>query len=81
MQLTAEQIKLVNILEQFYRKPVTTESALLYTTADIFSRLQSIYPSDTYTLEDLFNVLTYLEFETIDSITYRQIMWYIQEQK
>jgi hypothetical protein len=79
--LTAEQIKLINILEQFYQKPVTTETELLYTTAQIFSRLQSVYPSDTYTGEDVYQVLTYLGFEWIDSVTYQCIMWCIQERQ
>lgn len=80
MQLTEEQIKLVNILENFFRKPDHAESPLLYSTADIYYRLQSVYPSPSYTPEDVYVVLIYLKFETIDS-TSRKIVWLIQDKE
>ncbi|MBS7565094.1 hypothetical protein KHS38_11825 [Mucilaginibacter sp. Bleaf8] len=79
--LTPEQIKLINIFEKFYQKPVSTETELLYTTAQIFTRLQSLYASDKYTTEDVYQVLTYLKYEWIDSVTHQCIIWCIQERQ
>lgn len=81
MDLTEEQIKLVNILEQFYQKPVSTETQMLYSTSQVFTRLQSVYTSDAYREEDVYAVLNYLIFDWMDSVTYQCIMWCIQERE
>jgi hypothetical protein len=78
MELTEEQIKILNILLDFYQKPADTSSPLLYSTAEIFLRLQSVYPSEKYEPQDVYNIMRYSGFDFIDS-TSRKILWMIQE--
>ncbi|WP_374949613.1 hypothetical protein [Mucilaginibacter sp.] len=78
MDLTAEQIKLVNLVERFYSKPADAILPVLYSTGEIFSRLQSIYPSDQYNPEDVYMVMTYLQYETMPS-TNNAIKWFVVE--
>jgi hypothetical protein len=81
MELTPEQIKLVNILEDYYGRSIAGDAALrLVTTADVFTKLQSLYPSENYTPEDTFIALQYCNFNTIES-TEGTIKWLMTELK
>jgi hypothetical protein len=77
-QLTEEQIKLVNILENFYQKATLGNAPLLYTTGDLFSRLQSVYPSEEYTPGDVYQVMLYLGYDHLSS-TANKITWLMQD--
>jgi hypothetical protein len=77
MELSAEQIQLMIILENFFRKPEHGEAPLLYTTTQVFDRLQSVYPG-TYEPTDVYRVIVHMEFEYINS-TRDKILWMIQE--
>lgn len=76
--LAQEQIKLVNLLEEFFY-PVKEASVgqQFYTTRQIFDKLQSIWPSDTYTTEDLLGVLLYKDYGRLNSTTYK-VFWILQ---
>jgi hypothetical protein len=78
MDLTAEQIKLVNILDKFFKKADDIALPHLYSTSDIFQRLQSVYPSELYSTEDVYQVLCYKDFDFIHS-TSNKICWLVQE--
>ncbi|MBB2149166.1 hypothetical protein [Pedobacter gandavensis] len=77
--LTSEQIKLVNILNHFFVTPQDYAAGkLFYTTMEVFAKLQSIYPSDSYSPEQVTEVLLYLKIETINGAA-DKIFWYLQE--
>lgn len=77
--LTSEQIKLVNILNEFFISPEDhTGGKLFYTTMEVFAKLQSIYPSASYSPEQVTEVLLYLNIETINGAA-DKIFWYLQE--
>ena len=77
-QLTEKQIKLVNILENFYQPAGLGCTPLLYTTADIFRRIQSVWPSDEYEPTDVYVIMIYLKYEYINS-TANKLCWMMQE--
>ncbi len=79
MEFTAEIVKLINILDKFFKKADDAQVPLLYTTGDVFARLQSVYPSDTYAPTDVYEILSYKEFEFINSEGTNKIYWLIQE--
>jgi len=75
--LSTEQIKLVNIIEHYFKSPTDTEAGkLIYTTIEIFQKLQSIYPNE-YTPAEVCECLIYLNFETINGGG-SKIFWYLQ---
>lgn len=79
VQLNSELIKIVNIVEHYYRAPTDVNAGkLFYTTGDIYAKLQSIYPSDTYSPENVFDVLMYLGIETFNGAG-SKIFWYLEE--
>jgi len=81
MELTAEQIKLVQIIEKFYSKTIPASSEpLLYTTKTIFEKAQSVYPSEKYTTDDIYAVMCYLKFEFVDS-TGSKLLWLLRVQE
>ena len=77
-ELTSERIKLINILEELFQPAESAEPHPLHTTADIFKKLQSIYPSESYNEEDVVMVLFYKKYEIIPSNT-GKMFWLIQE--
>lgn len=76
--LTPEQIKLVNILEEFFY-PVKEASIgqVFYTTRQLFDKLQSLWPTDAYSTEDVLNVLLYKEYDRINS-SGDKVFWILQ---
>ncbi|RYE26845.1 MAG: hypothetical protein EOP45_03080 [Sphingobacteriaceae bacterium] len=76
--LTPVQIKLVNLLEEFFY-PVKEASAgqVFYTTRQIYDKLQSIWPTDSYTTEDLLGVLLYKDYARLNSTT-DKVFWILQ---
>lgn len=77
-QLTNVQIKLINILEEYFRKSTSAETHPISTTDEIFRKLQSIFPSQEYTHEDVLQVMRYGAYETLNSST-GAMYWFIQE--
>lgn len=65
-------------MDKFFKVATDIQLPHLYTTFDIFSRLQSVYPSDKYTVEDVYQVMVYKGFDFINS-TSNKICWLIQE--
>jgi len=77
--LTAEHIKLVNLIEHYFTSPLDTGSGkLFYTTMNLFDKLQSVYPSDSYTPELVCESLIYLNISTINGAG-DKIFWYLEE--
>jgi hypothetical protein len=77
--LTPEQIKLVNIVEHLFKKPDDDEAGkLFYTTMDLYSKLQTFYPSDTYLPADLCEVLVYMKIEIING-SGDTVFWYLEQ--
>lgn len=76
--LTPEQIKLVNYLDEFFT-PVKEASAgqVFYTTADVFRKLQSLWPTDAYNTEDVLTVLLYKDYNRINS-SGDKVFWTLQ---
>lgn len=73
-----EQIKLINILESLFKKPDDTlPGKFFYTTSEVFQKLQSIYPSETYAPEDVYEVLQYLKFEIFNG-SGPKMFWYME---
>jgi ABC-type microcin C transport system permease subunit YejE len=81
MDLTAEQIKLVNIIESYFSKDITNEKPLiLQVTNDLFNKLQTLYPSDQYEAADVFTAMEYLKFDSLMS-SEGSIKWLYTELK
>lgn len=68
--LTEPQIKLINIFESRYQKLVNPdhEGRMIVTTAQVFTMLQQIWPSNTYETFDVLVVMEHLKIETINGI-------------
>jgi hypothetical protein len=79
INLSSEQIKLVNILEHYFRAPQDNNAGkLFYTTMEVYQKLQSIYPSESYMPEQVCEALIYLKIETINGAA-DKIFWYLEE--
>jgi|GEM_PF-1547488 len=77
--LTTEQIKLVNIVEHLFKKPINDDAGkLFYTTMDLYTKLQSFYPSESYSPGDVCDVLVYMEIETING-SGDAVFWYLEQ--
>lgn len=75
--LTETQIKLVNIIQEKFRKPSATEGMnILRSTAEIHSEVFRIWPSFDYEPSDIDCVLQYLQFDFITQ-TKGGIAWLI----
>lgn len=77
--LTSEQIKLVNILNHYFQAPQDANAGKLFcTTMEVYQKLQSIYPSESYLPEQVCECLIYLKIETINGAA-DKIFWYLEE--
>ena len=71
------QIKLANILQDHYA-PLDDPSSpkrLFLGTKFIFDFLQSRWPSDQYTVDDVVTVLKYLK---VDCVTNAKVVWLLE---
>lgn len=78
--LSTEQIKLVNIIEQMF-KPLddVAKQKTILTTDDIYKKLQFVYPSEEYGPYDVYEVLSYLKVDGVNSQTSSKYFWLLQE--
>ncbi len=68
MDLTAEQIKPVDVVESYFSKDIKGDKPLkLQVTNDLFNKLQTLYPSGVYTAADVFTAMEYLKFDSLMS--------------
>lgn len=65
-ELTSLQIKLVNIIQDKFRKPSSTEGLnILKTTPQVCSAVLAIWPEGEFEEEDIQHCLEYLNFDYI----------------
>lgn len=66
-------------MEHYFSAPTDYASGkLFYTTMEIYSKLKSVYPADTYSPGEVTEVLIYMKIETFNGAT-DKIFWYLQE--
>ena len=79
-QLTPVQIKLINLVEIVF-KPLTAETInrAILATADIYEKLQSIWPDrEAYTSFDVLVILQYLKYDGVHGAS-ENYFWLLEE--
>jgi hypothetical protein len=66
---------LLRIAETFEVAPTLEEAGLQLTTADVFERLQGLYPSESYNAKMVFNGLQNLGFKYADPFRDMKYVW------
>lgn len=78
-QISETQIKLINIFNDRFQKledPAARKN--IVSTADMFFKFKSLWPSEEYTMLDVYQVLNYLEVDGVNGAG-DKFFWLLQE--